>query len=66
MGRILRRDKGQSRAVVQLQQDEEKLLTLDYDVICHYVGGVEDDWHPQLLQKENIYRTEEFLFWGSR
>ncbi|KAL7988168.1 hypothetical protein Chor_007087 [Crotalus horridus] len=43
MGRILRRDKGQSRAVVQLQQDEEKLLTLDYDVICHYVGGVEDD-----------------------
>ncbi|XP_063150169.1 G-patch domain and KOW motifs-containing protein isoform X1 [Candoia aspera] len=43
MGRILRRDKEQSRAVVQLQQDEEKLLTLDYDAICHYVGGLEDD-----------------------
>lgn len=43
MGRILHRDKGQNRAVVQLQQDEEKLLTLDYDAICHYVGGFEDD-----------------------
>ncbi|XP_026532120.1 G-patch domain and KOW motifs-containing protein [Notechis scutatus] len=43
MGRILRRDKGQNHAVVQLQQDDEKLLTLDYDAICHYVGGFEDD-----------------------
>ncbi|XP_062975551.1 G-patch domain and KOW motifs-containing protein [Elgaria multicarinata webbii] len=43
VGRILRRDKEQSRALVQLQQDEEKLLTLDYDAVCHYVGGSEDD-----------------------
>ncbi|XP_042306189.1 G-patch domain and KOW motifs-containing protein isoform X1 [Sceloporus undulatus] len=43
VGRILRRDKGQSRALVQLQQDEEKLLTLEYDAVCLYVGGSEED-----------------------
>ncbi|KAJ6628056.1 hypothetical protein lerEdw1_014717 [Lerista edwardsae] len=43
VGRILRRDKEQSCALVQLQQDESRLLTLDYDSVCHYVGRVEDD-----------------------
>nr|XP_060619107.1 G-patch domain and KOW motifs-containing protein [Anolis sagrei ordinatus] len=43
VGRILRRDKEQNRALVQLQQDEEKLLTLDYDAVCLYVGGSEED-----------------------
>ncbi|XP_061470264.1 G-patch domain and KOW motifs-containing protein [Rhineura floridana] len=43
VGHILRRDKAQSRALVQLQQDDEKLLTLEYDAVCHYVGGSEDD-----------------------
>nr|XP_056720426.1 G-patch domain and KOW motifs-containing protein [Euleptes europaea] len=43
VGRILRRNKDQSCAVVQLQQDEDKLLTLEYDAVCHYVGGTEDD-----------------------
>ncbi|XP_066471292.1 G-patch domain and KOW motifs-containing protein [Tiliqua scincoides] len=43
VGRILRRDKEQSCALVQLQRDEDRLLTLDYDAVCHYVGGSEDD-----------------------
>ncbi|XP_053147253.1 G-patch domain and KOW motifs-containing protein [Hemicordylus capensis] len=43
VGRILRRNKEQSCALVQLQRDEDKLLTLDYDAVCHYVGGSEDD-----------------------
>uniref|UniRef100_A0A6J0TXL2 G-patch domain and KOW motifs-containing protein n=1 Tax=Pogona vitticeps TaxID=103695 RepID=A0A6J0TXL2_9SAUR len=43
VGHILRRDKEQSRALVQLQQDEEKLLSLDYDAVCQYVGGSEDE-----------------------
>uniref|UniRef100_A0A8D0H2C7 G-patch domain and KOW motifs-containing protein n=1 Tax=Sphenodon punctatus TaxID=8508 RepID=A0A8D0H2C7_SPHPU len=44
VGRILRRDKDRSQALVQLQREEEgRLLTLDYDAVCHYVGGTEDD-----------------------
>ncbi|KAF7243892.1 G-patch domain and KOW motifs-containing protein [Varanus komodoensis] len=43
VGRILHREKEHSRALVQLQQDEERLMTLDYDAVCHYVGGSEDD-----------------------
>eukprot|EP00063_Salmo_salar_P069965 XP_014044800.1 PREDICTED: G patch domain and KOW motifs-containing protein-like [Salmo salar] len=39
VGRILQRDKDQSRAMVQLDRYEEKVFTLDYDSICHYVGG---------------------------
>uniref|UniRef100_A0A8D0KKH4 G-patch domain and KOW motifs-containing protein n=1 Tax=Salvator merianae TaxID=96440 RepID=A0A8D0KKH4_SALMN len=43
VGRILRRDKEKSRALVQLQRDDENLLTLEYDAICHYIGGSEED-----------------------
>ncbi|XP_028567472.2 G-patch domain and KOW motifs-containing protein [Podarcis muralis] len=43
VGRILRRDKAQSRALLQLQREDEKVLTLEYDAVCHYVGGSEDD-----------------------
>ncbi|XP_054859641.1 G-patch domain and KOW motifs-containing protein [Eublepharis macularius] len=43
VGRILRRNKDQSCALVQLQRDEDTLLTLEYDAVCHYVGGLEDD-----------------------
>ncbi|KAI5094797.1 G-patch domain and KOW motifs-containing protein [Silurus meridionalis] len=38
MGRILKRDKDKFRAMVQLERYEEKLFTLDYDSICHYMG----------------------------
>ncbi|XP_026223003.1 G-patch domain and KOW motifs-containing protein [Anabas testudineus] len=41
VGRILRRDKDKCRAMVQLDRYEEKVFTLDYDSICHYVGAVE-------------------------
>ncbi|XP_038604266.1 G-patch domain and KOW motifs-containing protein [Tachyglossus aculeatus] len=44
LGRILRRDRERSRALVQLQRDEEgPVLKLDYDAICHYVGHVDED-----------------------
>uniref|UniRef100_A0A8C0HCI5 G-patch domain and KOW motifs-containing protein n=1 Tax=Chelonoidis abingdonii TaxID=106734 RepID=A0A8C0HCI5_CHEAB len=44
VGRILQRDQQQSRALVQLQRDEDgDVLALDYDAVCHYVGGTEDD-----------------------
>ncbi|XP_077185577.1 G-patch domain and KOW motifs-containing protein [Paroedura picta] len=43
VGRILRRNKDQGCVLVQLQREEEKLQTLDYDAVCHYVGGSEDD-----------------------
>ncbi|CAG03934.1 unnamed protein product, partial [Tetraodon nigroviridis] len=38
VGRILQRDKNKCRAMVQLDRYEEKVFTLDYDTICHYVG----------------------------
>ncbi|XP_029993707.1 G-patch domain and KOW motifs-containing protein [Sphaeramia orbicularis] len=41
VGRILQRDKNKCRAMVQLDRYEEKVFTLDYDSICHYVGGGE-------------------------
>ncbi|XP_038638509.1 G-patch domain and KOW motifs-containing protein [Scyliorhinus canicula] len=43
MGRILRRDKDRCRAVVQLQREDEQVLKIDYDSICHYVGATDDD-----------------------
>ncbi|XP_075772082.1 G-patch domain and KOW motifs-containing protein [Pelodiscus sinensis] len=44
VGRILQRDQQRSRALVQLQRSEdEDVLALDYDAVCHYVGGTEDD-----------------------
>lgn len=39
VGRVLQRDKNKCRAMVQLDRYEEKVFTLDYDTICHYVGG---------------------------
>uniref|UniRef100_UPI0037E9C8E8 G-patch domain and KOW motifs-containing protein n=1 Tax=Semicossyphus pulcher TaxID=241346 RepID=UPI0037E9C8E8 len=39
VGRILQRDKNKCRAMVQLERYEEKVFTLDYDCICHYVGA---------------------------
>ncbi|XP_030641044.1 G-patch domain and KOW motifs-containing protein [Chanos chanos] len=39
VGRILKRDREKCRAMVQLDRYEEKVFTLDYDSICHYVGG---------------------------
>ncbi|XP_044066884.1 G-patch domain and KOW motifs-containing protein [Siniperca chuatsi] len=41
VGRILRRDKNKCRAMVQLDRYEEKVFTLDYDCICHYVGAAD-------------------------
>ncbi|KAM6925586.1 G-patch domain and KOW motifs-containing protein [Xenentodon cancila] len=41
VGRILQRDKNKCRAMVQLDRHEEKVFTLDYDYICHYVGTVD-------------------------
>ncbi|NWI22653.1 GPKOW protein, partial [Sula dactylatra] len=44
VGRILEREPSRSRALVQLERDEAgQLVPLDYDAICHYVGGHEDD-----------------------
>ncbi|XP_026867990.2 G-patch domain and KOW motifs-containing protein [Electrophorus electricus] len=39
VGRILKRDKEKCRAMVELDRYEERVFTLDYDSICHYVGG---------------------------
>nr|XP_046251545.1 G-patch domain and KOW motifs-containing protein [Scatophagus argus] len=41
VGRILQRDKNKCRAMVQLDRHEEKVFTLDYDCICHYVGAAD-------------------------
>ncbi|XP_077571695.1 G-patch domain and KOW motifs-containing protein [Stigmatopora nigra] len=41
VGRILRRDKNACRATVQLDRHQNKLFTLDYDFICHYLGGAD-------------------------
>ncbi|XP_072344113.1 G-patch domain and KOW motifs-containing protein isoform X2 [Scyliorhinus torazame] len=43
VGRILRRDKDRCRAAVQLQREDEQVLKIDYDSICHYVGATDDD-----------------------
>lgn len=42
IGRILQRDKNKCKAMVQLDRYEEKVFTLDYDTICHYVGAAAD------------------------
>ncbi|KAK6466725.1 G patch domain and KOW motifs-containing protein isoform X2 [Huso huso] len=42
VGRILQRDKEKGQALVQLQRSEEQVFKLDYDAICHYVGGTDD------------------------
>ncbi|KAG9270357.1 G patch domain and KOW motifs-containing protein [Astyanax mexicanus] len=39
VGRILKRDKEKCRAMVQLDHYEEQVFKMDYDAICHYVGG---------------------------
>ncbi|KAK2840786.1 hypothetical protein Q7C36_012365 [Tachysurus vachellii] len=38
VGHILKRDKEKCRAMVQLERFEEKVFTLEYNSICHYVG----------------------------
>lgn len=44
VGRILERDPSKSRALVQLQREVgSKVLELDYDAVCHFLGGHEDD-----------------------
>ncbi|NWU97263.1 GPKOW protein, partial [Upupa epops] len=44
IGRILEREPGSSRALVQLERDVAgRVVPLDYDAICQYVGGGEDD-----------------------
>ncbi|NXF86718.1 GPKOW protein, partial [Eubucco bourcierii] len=44
VGRILEREPGRSRALVQLQRDAGgQVVPLGYDLICHYVGGLEED-----------------------
>ncbi|XP_032377356.1 G-patch domain and KOW motifs-containing protein isoform X1 [Etheostoma spectabile] len=41
VGRILQRDKNKCKAMVQLDRHDEKVFTLDYDTICHYVGAAD-------------------------
>lgn len=41
VGRILKRDREKCRAMVQLDRYEERVFALDYDTICHYVGGTD-------------------------
>ncbi|KAK2897324.1 G-patch domain and KOW motifs-containing protein [Channa argus] len=41
VGRILQRDKNKCRAMVQLDRYEEKVFTMDYDSICHYLGAAD-------------------------
>ncbi|KAJ3586678.1 hypothetical protein NHX12_013074 [Muraenolepis orangiensis] len=41
VGRILQRDKDGCKALVQLERYEEEVFNLDYDTICHYIGGVD-------------------------
>ncbi|XP_078393762.1 G-patch domain and KOW motifs-containing protein, partial [Cetorhinus maximus] len=43
VGRVLRRDKDHCQAVVQLQRGDEQVLQIDYDSICQYVGGTDND-----------------------
>ncbi|KAM8934257.1 G-patch domain and KOW motifs-containing protein [Pelodytes ibericus] len=43
VGTILHRDKHKSRALVQLQGEQDAAVTLSYDVICHYTGAHDDD-----------------------
>ncbi|KAJ8411966.1 hypothetical protein AAFF_G00142330 [Aldrovandia affinis] len=42
VGRILQRDRDRCCAMVQLERQEERVHSLDYDSICHYVGGGDD------------------------
>uniref|UniRef100_A0A8C8RND0 G-patch domain and KOW motifs-containing protein n=1 Tax=Pelusios castaneus TaxID=367368 RepID=A0A8C8RND0_9SAUR len=44
VGQILQRDQQRSQALVHLQRAEDgDVLALDYDAVCQYVGGTEDD-----------------------
>ncbi|KAG2456138.1 GPKOW protein, partial [Polypterus senegalus] len=39
VGRILQRNKDKCYALVQLHKFEDQVFKLDYDAICHYIGG---------------------------
>ncbi|NWS79229.1 GPKOW protein, partial [Crotophaga sulcirostris] len=43
VGRILEREPARSQVLVQLQREAGRVVQLDYDAVCHYVGGAEDD-----------------------
>ncbi|NWH82991.1 GPKOW protein, partial [Piaya cayana] len=43
VGRIVDRQQARNRVTVQLQHEEAgRAVELDYDAVCHYVGGRED------------------------
>ncbi|KAG8554704.1 hypothetical protein GDO81_003869 [Engystomops pustulosus] len=42
VGKILHRERQKSRALVQLEGENDDAVTLSYDVICHYTGMRED------------------------
>ncbi|XP_066436699.1 G-patch domain and KOW motifs-containing protein [Eleutherodactylus coqui] len=42
VGKILHRERQKSRALVQLEGDDDDAVTFSYDVICHYTGMRED------------------------
>ena len=44
VGEILKKDKSSCTASVQLLQDRDTLLTLDYDVICEYTGDIQAEF----------------------
>ena len=55
VGEILKKDKSSCTASVQLLQDRDTLLTLDYDVICEYTGDIQaefDYWAIYITLKE--------------
>ena len=39
---VLQRDAGACKAVVQLLEDRDKALSLDYDALCEYTGNIDD------------------------
>ncbi|XP_066566183.1 G-patch domain and KOW motifs-containing protein [Amia ocellicauda] len=39
VGRVLQRERDRCRALVQLDRVEHQVFRLDYDSVCHYVGG---------------------------
>ncbi|XP_060606505.1 G-patch domain and KOW motifs-containing protein-like [Ruditapes philippinarum] len=44
LGHVLERDKKKCQALVQLLSDRDKVLQLDYDCICEYVGDIDEEF----------------------
>lgn len=43
IGTVLKKDKAKCQADVQLLREREKIIKMDYDIICEFAGNLHDE-----------------------